>query len=58
MCVYCGFAGIVLLLSGFQLLGFSIPEGVQQLLIGTTATTVIGLVGMVLTGVFVGARKR
>jgi len=37
---------------------FKLPEGVLQLLVGSTAVTVIGLVGMVLTGVFVGARGK
>lgn len=58
MCVYCGGVGLMLMLSGFQDLGFRLSDPVLQLLVGSTAVTVIGLVGMVLTGVFVGARSR
>lgn len=58
MCVYCGVVGLLLTLHGFTGIAFSLPESVLQFLVGSTATTVIGLVGMVLTGVFVGARGR
>ena len=57
MCAYCGFVGLVLLFDGWEVLGFDLPEAVSTLLVGSTAATVIGLVGMVLTGIFVGARK-
>lgn len=57
MCAYCGVVGTLVTLHGFKLWGFSLPETVLQFLVGSTATTVIGLVGMVLTGIFVGARK-
>ena len=57
MCAYCGTVGALVILHGFKLRGFSLPESVLQFLVGSTATTVIGLVGMVLTGVFVGARR-
>jgi hypothetical protein len=57
MCGYCSFVGLVLLLDGFSF-GLTLPESVLDLLVGSTAVTVIGLVGMVLTGVFIGARKR
>ncbi len=58
MCVYCGGVWLMLMLRGFEDLGFRLPDSVLQLLVGSTAVTVIGLVGMVLTGVFVGARSR
>lgn len=58
MCVYCGFVALVLLADGLSAFGFSLPHGVLKLLVGSTAVTVIGLVGMVLTGVFVGAKRR
>ncbi len=58
MCAYCGFVGIVLLLEGFFENVFDLPDSAIDFLVGSTAVTVIGLVGMVLTGVFVGARKR
>lgn len=57
MCFYCGIVGEMLLFHGFKLFGFSLPDSVLQFLVGSTATTVIGLVGMVLTGIFVGARR-
>jgi hypothetical protein len=57
MCIYCGIVGEMVLFHGFTLFGFKLPESVLNFLVGSTATTVIGLVGMVLTGVFVGARR-
>ena len=57
MCVYCGIVGSMLIAAGFRLSGFQLDAGVLQVLAGSTAVTVIGLVGMVLTGIFVGARK-
>ena len=57
MCVFSGFVGSVLLLDSFNISGFEMDPTVQAYLVGSTAVTVIGLVGMVLTGVFVGARK-
>lgn len=57
MCVYCGVVGLLVTLHGFGLWGFKLPDTVLQFLVGSTATTVIGLVGMVLTGIFVGARN-
>ena len=56
MCVYSGFVGSFLL-DSFNISGFEMDPTVQAYLVGSTAVTVIGLVGMVLTGVFVGARK-
>ncbi|MCZ4351990.1 hypothetical protein O4H61_05635 [Roseovarius aestuarii] len=57
MWIYCGFVGVVLLLDSFKICGFNMDPTVQAYLVGSTAVTVIGLVGMVLTGIFVGARK-
>tara|TARA_R110002126_G_scaffold274922_1_gene420203 strand:+ start:269 stop:697 length:429 start_codon:yes stop_codon:yes gene_type:complete len=57
MCVYCGVVAALLVLDGFNICQFSLPENVLKFLVGSTATTVIGLVGMVLTGIFVGARR-
>lgn len=57
MCVYCAVVAILVTLHGFQGIAFALPESVLQFLVGSTATTVIGLVGMVLTGIFLGARK-
>lgn len=58
MCAYCGAVGALVTLHGFKLWSFSLPESVLQFLVGSTAATVIGLVGMVLTGIFVGARPK
>lgn len=57
MCVYSLFVALVLLMNGFGCFKNPVPETVMQFLVGSTAATVIGLVGMVLTGIFVGARK-
>ena len=55
MCCYCAFSGVVVF---SQILGFeALPVTVLQTLIGSSAVTVIGLVGMVLAGIFSGARK-
>ncbi len=48
---------ILLLLDGSGWKDFNLDESVLDLLVGSTAVTVLGLVGMVLTGIFVGARK-
>lgn len=58
MCAYSGVVAIMLLMHGCEASGFKLPEDVLTFLVGSTATTVIGLVGMVLTGIFVGARGR
>ncbi|MBD8892103.1 hypothetical protein [Roseibium litorale] len=57
MCAYCGFVGVVIAMNAFGCFKNSISDSVFQILVGSTAATVIGLVGMVLTGIFVGARK-
>jgi hypothetical protein len=55
MCWYCGFVALSLIEAIFWK---PLPTSVLQVLVGSTAVTVIGLVGMVLTGIFVGARQR
>ncbi len=55
---YSAVVALFLLASGTKDSGFTLPEQVQSFLVGSTAVTVIGLVGMVLTGVFLGARKK
>lgn len=47
----------ILIADGAKFKEFDLPDSVLELLVGSTAVTVIGLVGMVLTGIFVGARK-
>jgi hypothetical protein len=57
MCAYSGVIGLMLLMNAFGCFRNPISSDVLQVLVGSTAVTVIGLVGMVLTGIFVGARK-
>ena len=57
MCAYCGFVGLFLLLNAFGCFKRPVEASVMEFLVGSTAVTVIGLVGMVVTGVFLGARK-
>jgi hypothetical protein len=57
MCCYSGIVALLLIASGWNIFGFDLPAAVLVALAGSTAVTVIGLVGMVLTGIFVGARK-
>ncbi|MGY8660935.1 hypothetical protein Q3C01_01035 [Bradyrhizobium sp. UFLA05-109] len=57
MCGYCSIVALLIIACGFKLGGFELPGSVLEVLAGSTAVTVIGLVGMVLTGIFVGARK-
>jgi hypothetical protein len=57
MCTYSCVVCAMLIAAGLRLFGFQLDAGVLQVLAGSTAVTVIGLVGMVLTGIFVGARK-
>lgn len=57
MCSYCGVVALALFMSGFNCFPRPISDEVMKVLVGSTAVTVIGLVGMVLTGVFAGARK-
>lgn len=57
MFVYSGSVGLILLMNGFGCFVNKLDAEVLKFLVGSTAVTVIGLVGMVLTGVFIGARK-
>jgi len=57
MFVYSASVGAILLLNGFGCFVNPLEPEVLKFLVGSTAATVIGLVGMVLTGIFVGARK-
>ncbi|TMM48276.1 DUF2207 domain-containing protein [Qipengyuania marisflavi] len=58
MCAYAGIVALLLIMHGFAGIAFSLPDSVLEFLVGSTAVTVIGLVGMVLTGIFVGARNK
>lgn len=57
MCAYAFVVAVILALDGFEEVAFDLPDSVLEFLVGSTAATVIGLVGMVLTGIFVGARR-
>ena len=57
MFAYSGAVGLILLMNGFGCFVNMLDAEVLKFLVGSTAVTVIGLVGMVLTGVFIGARK-
>lgn len=57
MFAYSGSVGLILLMNGFGCFSNPLETEVLNFLVGSTAVTVIGLVGMVLTGIFVGARK-
>jgi hypothetical protein len=57
MFAYSGGVGLILLMNGFGCFKYPLDAGVLKFLVSSTAVTVIGLVGMVLTGVFVGARR-
>lgn len=57
MCSYSAFVGLFLLMHGFGCFRVPVEKSVLEFLVGSTAATVIGLVGMVLTGIFVGARR-
>lgn len=53
---YCGFVGVIILLSGFKIGGFEISDTVLSVIAGSTAASAIGLVGFVVSGLF-GAAK-
>ena len=55
MCAYC-LSVLGLLITSMS--GRPLPESVLNTLVGSTAAAVVGLVGMVLTGIFVGARRK
>lgn len=57
MCVYCASVGLIVISHGLPSVPFKLDESTMNFLVGSTAVTVIGLVGMVLTGVFLNARK-
>jgi len=54
MCSYCAVVAFLVCLNK----PLSIPEKVLDFLVGSTAVTVFGLIGTVLTGIFSGVRSR
>lgn len=57
MCIYCTVVAGFLFGEGLPG-GFDLPDSVVEILVGSTAVTVIGLVGTVVTGIFIGARRK
>ena len=57
MVAYCVVVVVIICLQGFHT-GFSLPDSVLATLVGATAANAIGLVGMVLTGVFLGGPRK
>jgi hypothetical protein len=57
MFCYSAAVGVILLMNSFGCFVNVLDAEVLKFLVGSTAVTVIGLVGMVLTGIFIGARK-
>jgi hypothetical protein len=49
---YCAIVGLMLTLAGFKTGGFVLPEAILGIIAGSTAVSVIGLIGMVITGLF------
>jgi succinate dehydrogenase/fumarate reductase cytochrome b subunit len=49
---YCGFVGIVLLIAGWKAGGFDLSDAILGVIAGSTAVSVIGLIGLVITGLF------
>lgn len=49
---YCATVGGLLLLAGFSLGGFTLPETILGIIAGSTAVSVIGLIGLVVSGLF------
>jgi hypothetical protein len=52
LCCYGLAAFILLLLSGFQVAGFTLDPAVMSFVVGSTAVSAIGLVGLVIKGIF------
>lgn len=57
MCTYAICVIALLVAHGRENIPFQLNDSTLNFLVGSTAVTVIGLVGMVLTGVFINARK-
>lgn len=53
--IYSIFSAILILLHGFNIFGFNLPEVVLGALVGSTAVAAIGLVASVVSGLFKSA---
>lgn len=51
---YCAFILLLAMIQGFGLFGFELEETILGILSGSTAVSVIGLIGMLISGVFSG----
>ena len=56
--LYSIFVGLLLILSGFTVYGFTLESGVLSFLVGSTAAAAIGLVFAVTNGLFDGIGKK
>lgn len=54
---YCAFILILAALQGFSIFGFELEEMILAILSGSTAVSVIGLIGMLISGVFSGSKQ-
>lgn len=57
MCAYAAIVGVIVLLDGANAFGFDLEPELMQILVGSTAVTVIGLFASVLTGIFISRPK-
>ncbi|MEM8770430.1 MAG: hypothetical protein AAGD92_02160 [Pseudomonadota bacterium] len=57
MCAYAAIVGVIVLMDGANAFGFDLEPDLMQILVGSTAITVIGLFASVLTGIFISRPK-
>lgn len=66
MACYCMFAGAILIFDGFNFAipnlwisrRFDVETSVMEILVGSTAVSVVGLTGLVVKGLFDGVRRK
>jgi hypothetical protein len=54
--VYCATVAIFIFMSALQHPGFKLPESILAIIAGSTAVSVIGLIGLVISGLFGGKK--
>jgi hypothetical protein len=55
--IYCGMVGVMLVLAGWRThTGFQLSDAILGIIAGSTAVSVIGLIGMVISGLFGSSR--
>jgi hypothetical protein len=57
LCAYGFVATVLLILNGFHWHGFTLSDSVLNVVVGSTAVSAIGLVGLVVNGLFGAANK-